>query len=81
MLTSGLRLLLLEHQELKDRIAQSRADVAELISLDSSREVLEGKAWGVRVYVSHTRKLIEEHAKSEQQLFAKVREELERSGG
>jgi hypothetical protein len=79
MLTSGLRLLLLEHQELRDRIAQSRADIAELITVDSSREVLEGKAWGVRVYLSHTRKLLEEHARSEDTLFTKVRTELKSS--
>ena len=79
MLISGLHLLLLEHQELRDRIAQSRADVAELITVDSSREVLEGKAWGVRVYLSHTRKLLAEHARSEQQLFTKLRAELKSS--
>ena len=77
-LTSGLRILLLEHQELKDRIAESKKEVAELVATGLSREVREGKAWGVRVYISHTRKLIEAHAQSEQALFHKLRAQLMR---
>jgi len=73
MLASGLRVLLLEHQEIKDRIVESKKEVAELVSGDLSREVREGKAWGVRVYLSHTRKLIQAHAQSEQELFYELR--------
>jgi hemerythrin-like domain-containing protein len=76
MLASGLRVLLLEHQEIKDRIAESKKEVAELASGNLSREVREGGAWGVRVYLSHTRKLIQAHAQSEQELFYKLRTEL-----
>ena len=75
-LAPGLHFLLLEHQELKDRLAESRREVAELAAESSSRQVQEGKAWGVRVYISHTRKLIEVHAQSEQELFHKLRAEL-----
>ena len=75
-LAAGLRFLLLEHQELKDRIAESKKEVAELVTEGSSREVQEGKAWGIRVYISHTRKLIEAHAQSEQELFHRLRAEL-----
>jgi len=78
-LASGLRLLLLEHQELKDRIAESKKEVAELSMESLSREVREGKAWGVRVFISHTRKLIEAHAQSEQELFHKLRAELRKA--
>ena len=77
-MASGLRVLLLEHQELKDRIAESRKEVAELIEAKLSREVQEGKAWGVRVYIGHTRKLIEAHAQSEQELFRELRAKLKR---
>ena len=76
MLSSGLRILLLEHEELRGRIAESRAEVAELASERLSREVQEGKAWGMRVYISHTHKLLEAHALSEQELFHKLRSEL-----
>ncbi len=77
ILVSGLRVLLLEHQELKNRIAESRKEAAELAAGRLSREVQEGKAWGVRVYISHTRKLIEAHARSEQELFHKLRTALQ----
>ena len=78
-LASGLRFLILEHQELKDRIAESKREAAELAVEGLSREVREGKAWGIRVYISHTRKLIEAHAQSEQELFHKLRAELMRA--
>jgi hemerythrin-like domain-containing protein len=78
-LASGLRLLLLEHKELKERIAESKKEVVELAVESLSREVREGKAWGVRVFISHTRKLIEAHAQSEQELFHKLRAELMRA--
>jgi len=76
MLASGLRILLLEHGELKDRIAESRKEVSELAAGRLSREVQEGKTWGVRVYISHTRRLLEAHAQSEQELFQKLKREL-----
>jgi len=76
MLASGLRVLLLEHQEIKARIAESKKDGAAVAAGDLSREVREGRAWGVRVYLSHTRKLIQAHAQSEQELFYKLRTEL-----
>ena len=76
MLAASLRFLILEHQELKNRIAESKKEVAELAKEGSSREVQEGKAWGIRVYTSHTRKLIEAHAQSEQELFHRLRAEL-----
>ena len=75
-LASGLRLLLLEHKELKERIAESKKEVAELAGGSLSREVREGKAWGMRVFINHTRKLVEAHAQSEQELFHKIRAEL-----
>ena len=79
MLASGLRILLLEHGELQNRIAESKKEVAELAVSGLSREVREGKAWGVRVYISHTRKLIKAHAQSEEELFYKLRAELQQA--
>ena len=73
---SALRALLGEHQELENRIAKSKQDAAELAVGDSSREVWEGKAYGMRVYISHTRKLLEAHAQSELELLQRLRKEL-----
>ncbi len=76
MLASALRILLLEHEELLNRIAESKKGVAELAGEGLSREVWEGKEWGVRVYLSHTRTLLEVHTQSELELFHKLRSEL-----
>ena len=76
MLASALRILLLEHQELKNRIAKSMEDVAGLTVDGLSREVWEGKAWGMRTYISHTLKLLGAHAQSEHELLLKLRSAL-----
>jgi len=73
---SALRALLVEHQELKNRIAKSKQDAAELAEGGLSRGVWEGRAYGMRVYISHTRKLLEAHAQSELELLQALRKEL-----
>ncbi len=62
--------------EFQNCIAESRKEVAELAGEGLSREVWEGKEWGVRVYLRHTRKLLEAHTQSELELFHKLRGEL-----
>jgi len=79
MLASALRILLLEHQELKNRIAKSRKDVAELAVEGLSREVWEGRAWGMRTYINHTLKLLGAHAQSEHELLLTLRSALEKA--
>ena len=76
MLVSALRVLLLEHQELKNRIAKSKKDASELAIEELSREVWEGRAWGMRTYINHTLKLLEVHAQSEQELLLMLRSKL-----
>jgi len=76
MLAAALRSLLLEHQELKKRIAKSLEDVDGLTVEGLSREVWEGRAWGIRTYISHTLKLLGAHAQSEHELLLKLRDAL-----
>ena len=76
MLSESLRILLMEHREIKIRIAKSLEDLAGLAAEGLSREVWEGKAWGIRTYISHTLKLIEAHAQSEQELLSQLRSAL-----
>lgn len=76
MVAAALRVLLLEHEELKNRITKSREEVTELVAGGLSREVWEGKASGIRVYINHTCSLLKAHAQSEQELFQMVRKEL-----
>ena len=73
---SALRVLLGEHEELNNRIAKSKQDAAELAAGGLSGEVWEGKAYGMRVYISHTRKLLEAHAQSELELLQTLRKEI-----
>ena len=78
MLASALRALLTEHEELRNRLAKLRRDMAELTVGSLSREVWEGKAWGVRVYTGSTRQLLDAHAQSEQELLLMLRNRLRR---
>jgi len=76
MLASAFSVLLDEHQELRDRIARSRENAAELATGGLSGGLWEGKAYGLRAYIRHTRKLIEAHAGSEWELLRRLRAEL-----
>ncbi|MFC1916773.1 hypothetical protein ACFLX1_01395, partial [Chloroflexota bacterium] len=58
-------------------LAKSKTGIAELAVEGLSREIWEGKVWGLRAYVSHTRNLLEAHAKSEQELLLTLRRQLE----
>ena len=75
-LASALHSLLVEHQELRDRIAKSKQDASELTLGGIPREVWEGKARGVSVYINHTRKLLEAHARSEHELLQTARKDI-----
>ena len=75
-LVSALHSLLLEHEDLKQRFAHSGNLVAELSSGGLSRNVWEASAHDMRAYVSHTRKLLEAHARSEQKLLLTLKGEL-----
>ena len=78
-LASALNPLLLEHEDLRDRLAHAKQDVAELIGGSLSRSVWKAKGYDMRAYVSHTRKLFEAHAGMEQELLHKLRSGLMRA--
>jgi len=75
-LASALRSLLLEHEDLRNRLAHAKKHVAELVSGGLSRHLWEASAHDMRAHISHTRKLLEAHAEIEQELFHKLRTEL-----
>ena len=76
MFASALHGLLLEHTELRSRLSKAKQEIGELKSSGLSRDVWEGKAWAVRVYITHTRRLLEDHAHAEYALLWKARCEL-----
>ena len=75
-MASALHLLLLEHDEFRNRLAHSKKQVAELTGGGLSRHEWEATAHDLRAYVSHTRKLLEAHAGNEQELLGKLRARL-----
>jgi len=75
-LASALHSLLLEHENLKNRLAHSRKHVAELVGGGLSRHLWEASAHDMRAYISHTRKLLEAHALIEEELLHKLRDQL-----
>lgn len=78
-IASALRTLLLEHKDLKNRIAHSKKHVADLLGGGLSRTVWEATAHDMRAHISHTRKLLEAHAAIEQELLQELRDELMKS--
>ena len=75
-LVSALRSLLLEHADLRDRLAHTKRHVAELTVGGLSRHLWEASAHDMRAHISHTRKLLEAHAEIEQELLHQLRDEL-----
>ena len=72
----ALRSLLLEHEDLRNRLEHAKKHVAELMGGGLSRHVWEASAHDMRAHISHTHKLFAAHAGIEQELFHKLRAEL-----
>ncbi len=68
-MASTLRSILQEHEYLRNRIADAEKLVAELAAGKLTRAVWDATANDMRAHVTHTRKLIETHASSEQVLL------------
>jgi len=75
-LASALHSLLLEHDDLRNRLAHSMNHVAELTGGGLSGHVWGASAHDMRAHISHTRKLLEAHAEIEQELLRTLRSHL-----
>ena len=75
-LVTTLNSLLLEHKDLRNRLACSKGQVAELVSGGLARHQWEAGANDMRAYLSHTRKLLEAHAVIENELLVELRQHL-----
>jgi hemerythrin-like domain-containing protein len=78
-ITSNWESLLLEHKDLRNRLAHSRRHVTELIEGKLARHLWEASAHDMRAYITHTRKLMEAHAGIEQELLYEVRNRVKRA--
>jgi iron-sulfur cluster repair protein YtfE (RIC family) len=75
-LATTLNSLLLEHEDLRNRLAHAKDHVAELVSGGLARHQWEASANDMRAHLSHTRKLLEAHAAIENELFVELRRRL-----
>ena len=75
-LSSALHSLLVEHKSLMERLVSSEQDISKLKSGDLSRHVWDATGHDMRAYLTHTRKLFEAHARTEQELLRTLRNEL-----
>ena len=75
---SSLRSILLEHVDLRGRLAHSKEHADELVSAGMARHRWEASAHDMRTYISHTRKLLEAHAEIEQELLHELRQRLQK---
>lgn len=77
-LKSSLRSILLEHVDLRGRLAHSKKHAAELVEGSMARHRWEASAHDMRAYISHTRKLLEAHAEIEQELLHNLQKRLKK---
>ncbi|MFC1954208.1 hemerythrin domain-containing protein [Chloroflexota bacterium] len=80
-LSADLNSLLLEHKELRDRLASTKQDTDKLLNGQLPGQVWQALAQDMRAYVTHTRKLFEVHAAVEQKLLHTLRSELKQKSG
>ncbi|MFC1913883.1 hemerythrin domain-containing protein [Chloroflexota bacterium] len=79
-LVSALHSLLGEHSELRNRMAQIKDSISELTSGLLGSHHWSASAHDMRVYISHTLKLIDTHAGSEYLLFSTLKNHLKQAG-
>ncbi len=72
-LAAAFRELLDEHEQLITRMDKSQKDLSTILTENPSRHVWAGKAAGIKNYINHTMRLIDAHAKSEEELFESIK--------
>jgi len=77
-LVTALNSLLLEHADLRNRLVHAREHVAELLSGGLASHQWAASASDMRVHLRHTRKLLEAHAATENELFVELRRHLKK---
>ena len=75
-LVSELKALLVEHGGFRDRLADAKKQVTELIRGGLARHRWEATAHDMRAHISHTRQLLLDHTTIEQPLFVTIRKRV-----
>jgi hypothetical protein len=74
--STAFRSLLLEHQDLRNRLAHTKNHISQLTGGQLTRHHWEATAHDMRAHISHTRKLLEAHAEVEQELLLSLHRKL-----
>lgn len=77
-LLTALNPLLFEHSDLRDRLVHIRKRVDELKNWSLAQDIWYSRAGDLRVYITHTTKLIETHAARENHLLKEFRQYLKK---
>jgi hypothetical protein len=75
-LSSAFHSLILEHEDLRNRLASTKDHIYKLTNGDLSRHHWDASAYDMRAHLSHTRKLLEAHAEVEQELMRLLRHRM-----
>jgi iron-sulfur cluster repair protein YtfE (RIC family) len=75
-LASNFRSLMLEHSDLRNRLAHAKRHVSELTGGESSRSHWRATAHNLHAHIDRTRELMKAHAGAEQKLLLSLRQRL-----
>jgi iron-sulfur cluster repair protein YtfE (RIC family) len=75
-LSSTFRSLMLEHNDLRNRLAHAKRHVSELTGGESSHSHWQATAHNLYTHISRTRELLKAHAGAEQKLLLSLRQRL-----
>lgn len=78
-IATALHTLLLEHSDIRDRLKHADKALKELMTERLSREVWEGKLWGLKAYINQTAKIIEMHAENEHELMKTLEKKVKKA--
>ncbi len=76
-LSQALRILLLQHNDLRDRLAQAHLDLDNLALTEMDPKIWAQKGLDMRVHLSYTHQAIAKHAASEEVLLRTLRAKVE----
>ena len=75
-LVFALEALLVQHEDLRSRLTDSKRHVTELIGGGLARQQWEASAHDMRAHITHTQQLFHGHAAGEQPLLMEIRKRL-----
>ena len=79
-LSSALRALLVQHDDLRNRLDKTATHIADLTGKEMSHFIWQSTAHDMQAYVAHTRRILEAHNETEQGILHRLRDMLLKEG-